>query len=360
MLHLFALGCLLCPVARAVVPPPDGGYPGNNTAEGQNALLSLTTGTFNTAVGSLSLKSDTTGSGNTAVGAGTLFANVADQNTATGVAALLSNTTGTQNTADGALTLLNNRTGSNNTANGAFALFDNTTGQSNTAVGELALNQNQTGNFNTAVGVAALALAAGNSNTAVGSGAGGNVLSASNVICIGQGVIGTNTDNSCYIGSIWNQPGGSQAVYVNSDGKLGALVSSRRFKDNIESMDKISNALFSLHPVSFRYKREIDPEGMSQCGLVAEDVEKVDPDLVLHDKEGKPYSVRYDQVNAMVLNEFLKEHRKVQELEAAMVRQAKKMDALADQIKEQNAYIQRVGAQVQVNHVPKTVLFSSH
>src|SRR5262249_20903681 len=155
--------------------------------------------------------------------------------------------------------------------------------------------------------------------------AGGNVGGANNVICVGQGVAGADVSNSCYIGNIWNQPGGSQAVYVNSDGKLGALVSSRRFKDSIESMDKRSNALFSLHPVSFRYKKEIDAERLSQFGLIAEEVEKVNPDLVLHDKEGKPYSVRYDQVNAMLLNEFLKEHRKVDKLEATVAEQQKGM-----------------------------------
>src|SRR4029077_1137886 len=107
--------------------------------------------------------------------------------------------------------------------------------------------------------------------------------------------------------------GGSQAVYVNAAGKLGAQVSSRRFKDEIKPMDKASETILALNPVTFRYKKEIDSKRITQFGLVAEDVEKVNPDLVLHDKEGKPYTVRYDQVNAMLLNEFLKEHRKVEE-----------------------------------------------
>ena len=116
-----------------------------------------------------------------------------------------------------------------------------------------------------------------------------------------------NASNSCFVGNICESTaGGSQAVYVNSDGKLGAQVSSRRFKEEIKPMDELSEALFALKPVSFRYKKDIDPAGTSQLGLVAEDVEKVNPDLVVRDKEGKPYSVRYDQVNAMLLNEFLK------------------------------------------------------
>ena len=122
--------------------------------------------------------------------------------------------------------------------------------------------------------------------------------------------------DSCYIGNIWNQPGGSQAVYVNSEGRLGAQVSSRRFKSDIKPMDHTSEMIYALKPVSFRYKKEIDPAGTSQLGLVAEEVEKVDPNLMVRDKQGKPYSVRYDQVNAMLLNEFLKEHRKEQEVEA--------------------------------------------
>ena len=180
---------------------------------------------------------------------------------------------------------------------------------------------------------------------------------ANNVICIGQGVAGGDVSNSCYVGSIWSQPGGSQAVYVNSDGKLGALVSSRRFKDNIQSLGKHSNALFSLHPVSFRYKKEIDPEGMLQFGLVAEEVEKVNPGLVLHDKEGRPYSVRYDQVNAMVLNEFLKEHQRVQELEASLAAQRKDFKAaIAELKKETDLKIQKATAQIELNKTPSRMV----
>ena len=373
----------LSPITKAVTPAPDGGYPGYNTAEGQNALFRLTTGLWNTALGAFTLYNDASGTGNTAVGINSLrnnvtgglntavgldalFANDGDptvgrgsDNCAVGGFALFANTTGNNNTADGAFALTANSIASQNTAMGSHALERNTVGGGNTAVGHAALSENTTGSFNTAIGTGALLVGSGSSNTVVGSGAGGNVGGANNVICVGQGVAGANVSNSCYIGSIWNQPGGSQAVYVNSDGKLGALVSSRRFKEDIRSMDRLSNALFSLHPVSFRYKEEIDPECSSQFGLIAEEVEKVNPNLVLHDKEGKPYSVRYDQVNAMMLNEFLKEHRKIQELEAVILRQTKRMDVLTEHLKEQATQTQkgtRAGANDQS---PNTVFLSN-
>jgi hypothetical protein len=182
----------------------------------------------------------------------------------------------------------------------------------------------------------------------LGSGAGQFVTTASNVICIGDP--GLNVDNSCFIGNIWAQPGGSQAVFVNSNGKLGAQVCSRRFKHDIEPMDRASEALLVLKPVTFRYNKEIDPAGTTQFGLVAEDVEKVNPGLVIRDKRGKPYSVRYDQVNAMLLNEFLKEHRKVETLEATVAN-------LVTTVKEQAAQIQKVSAQLELSKAePQTVV----
>src|SRR5262245_28522403 len=151
------------------------------------------------------------------------------------------------------------------------------------------------------------------------------------------------------LGNIWNRLGGTQAVYVNSYGKLGLIGSSRRFKEDIEPMDKASEALLALKPVRFRYNKEIDPAGTSQFGLVAEDVEKVNPDLVVRDKEGKPYSVRYDAVNAMLLNEFLKEHRKVEQMQ-------KQIEALTATVKDQAAQIQKVSAQLEASKpAPQTV-----
>jgi hypothetical protein len=391
-LAVFALACLaFLPKAQAVSPAPDGGYPGGNTAEGQNALLSLTTGGFNTGIGFFSLRSNTAGQFNTAVGAGTLLANTADQNTATGAGALLSNTTGDFNTANGAFALFNNSTGGANAANGGFALFFNTIGNSNTANGDSALLSNTTGNDNTANGLDALyhnttgsdntatgfgalfSNTSGSGNIALGSNSGSNVITANNVICIGA--TGNDVNDSCFIGNIFGKTSPSGlAVFVNSNGRLGTSISSQRFKQEIKRMGTASEAILALKPVSFRYKKEIDPAGIAQFRLVAEEVEKVNPDLVVRDKEGKPYSVRYDQVNAMLLNEFLKEHSKVKEQQAtiaelkstiaqqkeefltAIAQQRREMEGVVARFKEQDAKIQRVSAQLELNKpTPQTV-----
>jgi hypothetical protein len=319
----------LSPQAQAVSPPPDGGYPGGNTAEGQSALLSLTTGGFNTAAGYLSLRSDTTGSFNTAVGAGTLLANTAIENTATGAGALLSNTTG-----------------SSNTANGAFALFNNTQGTVNTAVGFEALFHNTIGSGNTALGVDA----------------GNGVTTASSVICIG--ISGANVTNSCFIGNIFGVTTANAAtpVLVDSAGQLGTISSSRRFKNEIKSMDQTSEAILALKPVTFHYKS--DKTNTPQFGLIAEEVAEVNPDLVVRDKNGDIYSVRYEAVNAMLLNEFLKEHRKVEEqqatigrLETTVAKQEKGLQVVTARLQEQAAQIQKVSARLEMSKpAPKTVL----
>ena len=380
LITLTLLGFGLLPTTQAVIPPPDGGYPGGNTAEGQNALLSRTTGGFNTAVGWFSLETLTTGSYNTGVGAGTLVLNSADQNTATGAGALLLNTTGANNTANGALALLNNTEGHSNTAIGRGALQNNTTGAQNTAIGDQALLLDTTGHSNTATGSLALLInngiqntangaaalgsnSTGNANTAIGDGAlinntagsgnialgataGDNVTTANDVICIGAP--GANVSNSCFIDQIFNATSsGGTAVFINSNGRLGTSTSSQRFKEEIKPMERASETLFALRPVTFHYKKGIDPQGIPQFGLVAEDVEAVNRDLVVRDEEGKPYSVRYEQINAMLLNEFLKEHKaflheqgKVQKLEAALER-------VNERLREQEAKIERVSAQIE-------------
>src|SRR5262249_51161780 len=217
-----------------------------------------------------------------------------------------------------------------NTATGSDALVSNTTGGANTANGIDALSNNTTGSLNTAVGQVALGNSTtGSQNIALGAGAGLQVNTADNVICIGANVVGADVSTPCFIGTIFGaQSSGGTAVFINSSGQLGTATSSRRFKDEIKPMNNASEALFALKPVAFRYKKEIDPVGTRQLGLVAEDVEKVNPDLIVCDKEGKPYSVRYDQVNAMLLNEFLKEHREVQELKTTVVQQQKQIEAL--------------------------------
>jgi trimeric autotransporter adhesin len=339
----------------------------NNTATGAFALLYNTTGSDNTAVGDRALFQNT-GFANTATGARALLNNgVGDSNTAIGTDALEANTSGAGNTAIGSVALLFNSTGDNNTAIGNFALFSNTTspnntavgasaliastGSSNTANGSLALENNTTGNANTAIGFAALALnTTGSGNIALGPNSGFNVTTASNVICIGDAVPGANIDDSCFIGNIFGQTAlTGTAVFVNSNNKLGTTTSSKRFKQDIKPIDKASEALYALRPVTFRYRKEIDPSGIRQLGLVAEDVEKVNPDLVVRDKEGKPYSVRYDQVNAMLLNEFLKEHRTVQELESNGAKQEATIARLQKQIEVLTAGLQKVSAEIELN-----------
>ena len=182
----------------------------------------------------------------------------------------------------------------------------------------------------------------------MGRSAGTSVTTADHVICIGDNVSGANVSNSCYIGGIWQQPGGSQSVYVNGDGKLGALVSSRRFKDEIKPIEHASEVIYRLNPVSFRYKPEIDPGRPVSFGLIAEEVENVHPDLVLRDKEGKPYTVRYDQVNAMLLNEFLKEHRKNEQQESKITEQESKIARQEKQIEALAAGLQKVSAQLEL------------
>jgi hypothetical protein len=396
VLIALTLGCFaLLPAARAVDPPPDGGYPGANTAEGTKSLFSLTSGIWNTALGFQALFTDTTGSFNTATGVRTLYSNTTGYwntatgvqtlysntigfwNTATGVNALVFNTSGLANTATGVQALYSNSTGSGNTATGVSALAFNTTGTQNTALGELTLYLNTTGSFNTAIGSGALCNTTGfgntatggnallsnttgsynigigvgalnlnttgNHNIALGFGAGTNVTTASNVICIGADQAGANMSNRCYIGQIRGVMTGRPdaiPVLIDSDAQLGTASSSRRFKKEIKPMDSASEAILRLKPVTFHYKS--DNTNTPQFGLTAEEVAEVNPDLVVRDKSGEIYTVRYDAVNAMLLNEFLKEHRKNQE-------QQKQIDVLTAQLKEQAAQIQKVSAQLEAS-----------
>jgi hypothetical protein len=370
----------LSPTARAVSPAPDGGYANENTAECDSALFSLTTGTHNTASGFQALFSNTTGSANTANGHNALGSNTTgNQNTASGGGVLASNTTGNSNTASGHHALASNTTGSNNTANGSDALASNTTGVYNTAVGFLSLRSNALGTFNTGVDAGALLVNTANANTAIGAAALLVNAAGQQNTAIGTSALGSNTtgNSQCRLGSarrrqlnhrkqyclyrdrdvwccwreqrllhrehLWSNI--CQLNLINSDNKLGTTTSSRRFKDDIRSMDKASEAILALKPVTFHYKKEIDPSGISQFGLVAE---KVNPDLVVRDADGKPYSVRYEAVNAMLLNEFLKEHkafveeqRKAQEQGAVIAYQQKQIEALT-------AALQKVSARLEV------------
>jgi hypothetical protein len=352
----------LSPKAQAVIPAPDGGYPGQNTAEGDNALLNLTSGIDNTAIGFEALLSNATSNANTATGAFALLSNTDGVgNTATGAGALQNNTTGGSNTAYGFAALMSNTTGNDNTVNGEHALYRNTTGSGNTVDGNFALNSNTTGNLNTAVGYTALNSNSGNFNIALGAGAGNNLTTGDNNIDIGN-VGRPRESNRIRIGTVGTQKrtfiagisgvtvAGGVGVTIDSNGQLGTMTSSERFKDEIKSMDKASEAILALKPVTFHYKRELDPARIPQFGLVAEQVANVNPDLVARDAEGKVYSVRYEAVNAMLLNEFLKEHRRVQRLEAALA-------AMDRRLKTQDAKIKRVNDKVElIKPAPLTVL----
>jgi trimeric autotransporter adhesin len=401
----------LSPMAQAQLsPPPDGGYDGNNTAEGTDALFSLTTGTDNTAIGFDALYSNTTGDSNTATGSQALTSNTTGiRNTANGFAALTSNTTGERNTASGRAALANNTTGSNNTGHGQNALFFNTTGIQNTATGSFAMVFNTTGNQNTAQGYGSMLFnttgsqntgtgyfavyqnTTGNNNTgygysallnnttgvgniALGYFAGSNLTTGDNNIDIGNegvadesntiriGTVGTQTDT--YIAGVYGTTvAKGLVVKVDSAGHLGTVGSSARFKDEIKPMDKASETILALKPVTFRYKKELDAEGTPQFGLVAEDVEKVNPDLVVRDAAGKVYTVRYDAVNAMLLNEFLKEHRKVEaqdckirEQQATIAELKRGFQDVVANLKEHESKIQKVSARLELsNPTPRTV-----
>ena len=274
----------LLPAARAVSPAPDGGYPGGNTALGDNALLNLTSGRDNTAIGFDALMNNTTGSGNIALG--------------------------------------------------PSAGVSITTGKDNIYIG--------------------------NKGTAA----------KSNTIHVGTNGMHRFT----FIAGISGATvAGGVGVIVDANGHLGTIESSARFKEAIKPMDKASESILALQPVTFRYKQELDPEGIPQFGLVAEQVEKVNPDLVARDDQGKPYTVRYEAVNAMLLNEFLKEHRKVEEqarkgqeqeamiaqqrkdfeatitkLEATIAQHQKGMEILAVRLKEQDSKMQNVSDQLEL------------
>jgi Chaperone of endosialidase len=340
----------------AIVPPPGGGYPGGNTAAGQQAFLFLTSGQYNTAVGFLSQAGNATANFNTAVGAGALLSNTAEGNTATGAGALLKNTTGIENTATGESAMFSSTTGDRNTAVGASALVSNTGGAFNVAAGFNALGDNTTGASNVALGPQALASnTVGSNNTGVGALAGINSTGDGNVY-VGAGVIGVaGESNHTYVRNIKDTSvsgGNSDTVTLDlTTGLLGHLSSSRRYKENIKPMGAASELLYRLKPVTFRYKKEVDRTQSSTFGLIAEQVAEVSPDLVACNSEGQPEGVHYEQVNAMLLNEFLKEHQTVIELK-------KEIAALAATVKEQAAQLQKVADQIGISRSDQQMALS--
>jgi trimeric autotransporter adhesin len=406
----------LLPQMQAALPSPipgnpDGCYPAFTTAEGCDALKFLGAGTANTGLGWRALFFAGDSSFNTGVGAGALALTTTggNANTAVGAAALLLNTTGFGNTAVGAAALLNNTTGGTlattegldvgpNTAVGANALGANTIASANTAVGYQALGSMVAGfdfgtgtptdvGISTAVGFQALAnvnslsnaandafgyqalfnLTDGAANVAIGTLAGFSLTSGNGNIYIGNPGAGPES-NTIRIGGLTVFPGPRRTfirgirevttenndaipVVIDSDGQLGTMSSSRRFKHEIKAMDNASEAIHALKPVTFHYKS--DATSTPQFGLIAEEVANVNPDLVVRDADGGIYTVRYDAVNAMLLNEFLKEHAKVEQLkkdfESKIAEQQKQIETLS-------SGLQKVSAQLELNKAtPQTV-----
>jgi len=341
------LGFLLIPLGLAcfAVLPITTAADDSNTKLGKDALKANRTGTNDTALGYQAMRSNTTASHNTGVGYKALFTNNTNDNTAVGWSALAAST-GTQGGGEGG-----------NTAVGSQALLNNASGVGNTAIGWFPLLNNTDGSNNTAVGAAALAGNTGSSNTALGTNAGNALTTGVNNIDIGDSVVGmadeSNTiriggsQTACLIAGISGTAVVGDTVVVDANGQLGTATSSARFKKEIKPMDKTSEAILALKPVSFQYKS--DSKGTPQFGLIAEEVVKVNPALVVRDRKGEIYSVRYDAVNAMLLNEFLKEHRKNQEQEQTIAELKSGMTALATTVKEQAAQIQKVSAQLEAS-----------
>jgi hypothetical protein len=346
----------LSPTLQAVSPPPDGGYAGSNTAEGTDALFGLTTGVWNSAFGFRALYNNTMGIRNTAVGYQALY-----NNTGT------SNVTGKDNVAIGPNALFNNTTGNRNIAIGPFALLDNTTGSDNIAIGNRAL-WHFTGSGATAIGDSFYSDA---NDVEIGRRRGcqvdisatakinaydifighpefvGGVPGSCNTYAQGTQsvhiVVDEFTGTGVFVGGVAHHPiAGLPVVIDDRSGQLGVQASSVRFKQDIESMGTASEAILALKPVSFHYKKNLDPNGTTQFGLVAEEVEKVNPSLITRDRDGKPYTVRYDAVNAMLLNEFLKEHKKVEDLQAAVAQ-------LTARVKEQDSKMQKLSEQLNMS-----------
>ena len=354
------------PTAQAVDPPPDGDYPRGNTAEGLRALFGLTDGTHNTAVGANALEFTMGGNNNTATGYLTLrFNRGGNFNTATGALALYDNEFGKENTATGINALFDNTTGNNNSAIGSGALIHNTTGSRNMAAGFQALSSNTTGDNNTAIGFGTLTSnTTGRNNTAIGFRAGANSTTGENNIYIGEEMFGVpGESNHTYVRNVnitSVSGGGADTVTVDlGTGLIGHLSSSRRYKQNIKPMDNTSEALYRLRPVTFCYKREIDRTQSPAFGLVAEEVAQVNPALVAHDANGQPESVHYEMVNAMLLNEFLKEHCKneeqqttIMDLKSTVAQQQKQIDALT-------AGLQKVSAQVEMSRTAQQTVLNN-
>ena len=320
---LICLMSVASPAALAQQPPdPVKSDSMANTAMGSNALLNVKlseSACHNTASGQDALYSDTSGS----------------YNTATGFSSLFSNKTGDNNTAAGYQSLYYNASGSNNTASGYEALYANTTGSDNTVVGAGALRSAKTGNNNIAVGYeAGYNLTTGNNNIEIGN---KGLSTDYNMIKIGAEGLQAKT----FIAGIYKTSVSGSAVMVNSSGQLGVVVSSERFKTDIAPMGSGTAKLQALRPVKFHLKTE--PHGAVQYGLIAEEVAMVYPELVIRDKNGRIDGVRYDELAPMLLNE-MQEQQKVMAAQSAQIaaqdERAAAQDIKVARLQEQLAGIQ--------------------
>lgn len=300
---------------------------------------STSTGDRNTALGEYALSSNTSGSDNTAVGAEACFyTTTGSSNTGIGSFALGSNTTGQVNTAVGSGAMPSSTTGDANSAFGVNSMSFNTSGSSNTAIGFFALFGNSTGNNNTALGSNALSNATGSGNIAIGRLAGNSISSGTNNIDIGNNAPGNesdtirigNTQTKAFLAGVNGATSSSGvAVYVNSSGQLGTVTSSLRFKEDVEDMGEATGDLMKLRPVTFHYKAPYDDGSrLLQYGLIAEEVAKVYPTLVQYDAQGKPFTVRYQALNTMLLNELQKQHAQVEEQKAQLAAQEARIQRL--------------------------------
>jgi hypothetical protein len=341
---------------------------GRNTAAGSEALQNDTTGYQNAAFGVAALSSNTTGIDNTACGPFALGANLTgdlntasgyealqqntagSDNTAYGDSALTSNLTGNNNTASGAAALGLNVTGNNNTASGFNALLDNTAGNYNTAVGSTAMYSNETGTDNTAIGHNALGTNHGGSNNvAVGFNAGYNVRGGNYNIEIGNvgtandvGTIRIGTSNhqsSAYIAGIANSQVAGGAVYITAAGQLGVLASSERYKSAVAPMGATTGRLKELRPVTFRLKS--DPKAGRQYGLIAEEVAKVYPELVIRGDKGQVEGVRYEELTPMLLNELQQQQRRLADQQGLLAEQQAKLQEVLSQVGELRRAMQK-------------------
>jgi hypothetical protein len=321
--------CLTAGVAYATQPPDPVKSDGSgNTAMGTYAQLELTTGIYNTAAGFYALYDNQTGSYNSAFGAGALFENTGSDNIAVGAFALEFNA-GSGNTAVGYEALGSNTNGGDNTAVGQQALYSNTGGLFNVAIGQGALQANVSGSSNTAIGETALLNATGGGNIAIGEKA-GEALGAGNdnVYISNPGApsesgairIGGNSQFSAYISGVYTTQVTGSAVFVTSAGQLGVLPSAERFKTDVVPMGRATSRLQQLRPVTYQLKS--DASRTRQYGLIAEEVDKIYPELVIRDGTGKIEGVRYEELAPMLLNEVQQQRRDTDQLKQQLRQQA--------------------------------------